>query len=109
MGKVFSRPEKASIYHHRVIAEIEQLGINSIPLTAIISIFIGAVIALQMSISLESPFIPQLMIGYATREVMILEFSSTVTAIMFSTTLRVAESLLHATMHFANVEIYGQP
>lgn len=84
MGKVFSRPEKASIYHHRVIAEIEQLGINSIPLTAIISIFIGAVIALQMSISLESPFIPQLMIGYATREVMILEFSSTVTAIILA-------------------------
>ncbi len=84
MGKVFSRPEKASIYYRRVIAEIEQLGINSIPLTAIISIFIGAVMALQMSISLESPFIPQMMIGYATKEVMILEFSSTVIAIILA-------------------------
>ena len=72
MGKVFSRPEKWSIYYRRTINEIEQLGINSIPLTAIISVFIGAVIALQMSISLESPFIPQMMIGYATKEVMIL-------------------------------------
>lgn len=84
MGKVFSRPEKASIYYRRVIVEIEQLGINSIPLTAIISIFIGAVMALQMSISLESPFIPQMMIGYATKEVMILEFSSTVIAIILA-------------------------
>ena len=84
MGKVFSRPEKISIYYHRVIAEIEQLGINSIPLTAIISAFIGSVIALQMSISLDSPFVPQMMIGYATREVMILEFSSTVIAIILA-------------------------
>ncbi|MBQ7856536.1 MAG: ABC transporter permease [Alistipes sp.] len=84
MGKVFSRPEKGSIYYRRVVAEIEQLGINSIPLTAIISVFIGAVIALQMSISLESPFIPQMMIGYATKEVMILEFSSTVIAIILA-------------------------
>lgn len=84
LGKVFSRPEKASIYYRRVLFEIEALGINSIPLTAIISVFIGAVITLQMSISLESPFIPQLMIGYATREVMILEFSSTVIALILA-------------------------
>lgn len=84
MGKVFSRPEKSGIYYRRVLAEIEGLGINSIPLVAIISIFIGAVIALQMALSLESPFIPQIMIGYATRETMVLEFSSTVIAIILA-------------------------
>ena len=84
LGKVFSRPEKWSIYWRRTMNEIEALGVNSIPLTAIISVFIGAVIAIQMSISLESPFIPQMMIGYATKEVMILEFSSTVIAIILA-------------------------
>ena len=84
MGKVFSRPEKVGIYYRRLIAEIEQLGINSIPLTAIISIFIGAVMVLQMAITLESPFIPKMLIGYATKEVMILEFSSTVLAIILA-------------------------
>lgn len=84
MGKVFSRPEKVSIYYRRLIAEIEQLGVNSIPLTAIISIFIGAVMVLQMAITLESPFIPKMLIGYATKEVMILEFSSTVLAIILA-------------------------
>ena len=84
MGKVFSRPEKSGIYYRRVLAEIEGLGINSIPLVAIISIFIGAVIALQMALSLESPFIPQIMIGFATRETMVLEFSSTVIAIILA-------------------------
>ena len=84
MGKVFSRPEKMSIYYRRTINEIDALGINSIPLVAIISIFIGAVITLQMALTLESPFIPKFMIGYATRETMFLEFSSTVVAIILA-------------------------
>ena len=64
--------------------EIEALGLNSIGLTAIISIFIGAVIIWQMAINLESPFIPKYLIGYATRETMILEFSSTVVALILA-------------------------
>lgn len=84
MGKVFSRPEKASIYRRRIVFEMEALGMNSIGLTAIISMFIGAVITLQMSINLESPFIPKYLIGYATRETLILEFSSTVVALILA-------------------------
>ena len=63
MGKVFSRPEKLPIYRRRIIYEMDALGLNSIGLTAIISVFIGAVITLQMSINLESPFIPKYIIG----------------------------------------------
>ena len=84
MQKVFSRPEKARIYRQRILNELESLGLNSIGLTAIISVFIGAAVTLQMAITLESPFIPQFMIGYATREVMILEFSSTVVALILA-------------------------
>ena len=84
MGKVFSRPEKRAIYRRRIIYEMESLGLNSIGLTAIISVFIGAVITLQMSINLESPFIPKYIIGYATWETMILEFSSTVVALILA-------------------------
>ena len=75
MGKVFSRPEKAAIYRRRIIFEMESLGVNSIGLTAIISVFIGAVITLQMCINLDSPF---------TRETMILEFSSAVVALILA-------------------------
>ncbi len=84
MKNVFSRPEKTSIYRERIIHELEALGLNSIGLTAIISVFIGSAVTLQMAITLESPFIPQFMIGYATREVMILEFSSTVVALILA-------------------------
>ena len=72
MGKVFSRPEKAAIYRRRIIFEMESLGVNSIGLTAIISVFIGAVITLQMCINLDSP------------ETMILEFSSAVVALILA-------------------------
>ena len=84
MQKVFSRPEKMGIYYTRIMREMEALGLNSIGLTAIISVFIGSAVTLQMAITLESPFIPQFMIGYATREVMILEFSSTVVALILA-------------------------
>lgn len=84
MGKVFSRPEKRAIYRRRIVREMESLGFDSIGLTAIISVFIGAVITLQMSINLKSSFIPQYLIGYATRETMILEFASTVVALILA-------------------------
>ena len=84
MRRVFTHPERFSVYYRRTIFEMEALGINSIALTAIISLFIGAVMALQMAITLESAFIPQFMIGYSTREVMVLEFSSTVVALILA-------------------------
>ena len=84
MGKVFSRPEKARIYRRRVMVEMEAIGYNSIIITAIISVFIGAVVTLQMAINLDEGFIPQSLIGYATRETMILEFSSTVVALILA-------------------------
>ncbi len=84
MGKVFSRPEKVSIYRRRVLYEMESLGVDSIGLTALISFFIGAVVTLQMSINFDDGFIPRTLIGYATRETMILEFSSSVLALILS-------------------------
>ncbi len=84
LKKVFSSFEKGVIYRRRILAEMEALGLDSIWLSAIISFFIGAVITLQMSINLDSAFIPQMLIGYATREVLILEFSSTVLALILA-------------------------
>lgn len=84
MGKVFSRPEKRRIYLRRTMVEMDAIGLGSIVITAIISVFMGAVVALQMSINLEEGFIPRSLIGYATRETMILEFSSTVVALILA-------------------------
>lgn len=84
MGRVFSRPERRRVFGRSLLFEIEKLGLNSIGITAIISVFMGAVVTLQMCINLESPFIPKMLIGFATRETMILEFSSTVVALILA-------------------------
>jgi phospholipid/cholesterol/gamma-HCH transport system permease protein len=47
MGKVFSRPEKRRIYLRRTLTEMETIGLGSIIITAIISVFMGAVVALH--------------------------------------------------------------
>ena len=84
MSKAFSRPEKFSIYRKRILVEMASLGLNSIGIVAIISVFMGAVITIQMALNLESPFIPKYLIGYAARESMLLEFSSTVVALILA-------------------------
>lgn len=84
MKKVFSRPEKLSIYTRKMFFEMESIGLNSIGIVAIISVFMGAVVVIQMANNLESPFIPKMMIGYATRESIVLEFSSTIVALILA-------------------------
>lgn len=84
MGKVFRRPVKGKILCRDIINEMDKLGVDSIPIVTIISIFMGAVLAIQMALNLENPFIPTYLIGYATRESMLLEFSSTVVALILA-------------------------
>ncbi|MFI3314087.1 MAG: ABC transporter permease [Rikenellaceae bacterium] len=84
MQRVFSRPVKRPIFFRQLLDEMEKLGLNSIPIITIISFFIGAVVVIQMAINLESPFIPKNLIGYATRETLILEFSSTIAALILA-------------------------
>ncbi len=84
MRKVFERPVKRRVFMRQMVDEMENLGLNSIGIVAVISVFMGAVVALQMAINLESPFLPKYLIGYATRESLILEFSSTIVALILA-------------------------
>jgi len=84
MGKVFNRPEKGSIYLTRISKEIELIGINSIGIVVIISFFMGAVITLQTALNFDNPLIPKYLIGYAARESVILEFSSTIVGLILA-------------------------
>jgi len=84
LSQVFSRPEKGNVYWKKVIYEMHQIGLNSLAIVSIISIFMGAVVAIQTGLQLESPFIPKYLIGYATRESLILEFSPTMIALILA-------------------------
>ena len=84
MRQVLKRPERWRMYFRRTLHEIYQLGVNSIPIVLVISLFIGAVLCIQMKTNVESPWMPKFVTGYATREVLLLEFSSTIMCLILA-------------------------
>ena len=84
MAQVFKAPDKIKESLKRLVFEINKLGVDSIPLVIIISLFIGAVICIQMTINIVSPLIPSYSTGLATREILLLEFSSTMMCLIIA-------------------------
>ena len=84
MKRVFQKPEKWKIFWKQYAVEAEKLILDSIPIVSIISIFIGAVIVIQTANNLESPFIPKMYVGYMARESLVLEFCSTMIALILA-------------------------
>ncbi|MFT5779024.1 MAG: phospholipid/cholesterol/gamma-HCH transport system permease protein [Crocinitomicaceae bacterium] len=81
---VFSRPEKWAVFRKRLFHEIQYIGINSIPIVALMSTFMGGVIALQTAANMTSPLLPEYTIGYITRSSTILEFSPTIISLILA-------------------------
>lgn len=84
MGRVFSRPERIRMYFKQYVNEMTQLGINSIGIVLLISFFIGAVICIQIKLNIESPWMPRFVVGYTTREILLLEFSSSIMCLILA-------------------------
>ncbi len=84
MSQVFKRPEKKSIYLKRIIFEMDALGLDSIGIVAFISVFVGAVLTIQMAFNIDSPIVPLYTIGFATRKSIILEFSPTIISLILA-------------------------
>ncbi|MBW7868035.1 MAG: ABC transporter permease [Brumimicrobium sp.] len=84
LTRVFSRPERFRVYYTRIVQEIGIIGMSSIAIVAILSIFMGAVIALQVGSNMDSPLLPKYTIGYITRSTTILEFSPTIMSLILA-------------------------
>ncbi|MCD8261509.1 MAG: ABC transporter permease [Bacteroides sp.] len=84
MGRTFSRPERMRMFFKSYIKELEQLGVNSIGIVLLISFFIGAVITIQIKLNIESPWMPRWTVGYVTREILLLEFSSSIMCLILA-------------------------
>ncbi len=82
--KVIEKPDKQGIYYKRIITEIENLGINSIGIVFIISVFSGAAITIQTAYNIENPLLPRYLIGVGARDSLLLEFSSTMVALILA-------------------------
>jgi phospholipid/cholesterol/gamma-HCH transport system permease protein len=81
---VFSKPEKWSVFRQRLFDEIALIGINSIPIVGLMSVFMGGVIALQTASNMDSPLLPDYTVGYITQSSTILEFSPTIISLILA-------------------------
>tara|TARA_B100000427_G_C15425816_1_gene558424 strand:+ start:356 stop:1096 length:741 start_codon:yes stop_codon:yes gene_type:complete len=84
LKKIFSRLEKRRIYFPKIIDEINELGMSSIGFVAFISVFVGAVVTIQVAYNLENPLLPKYLIGLASRDTLILEFCPTIISIVLA-------------------------
>ena len=84
MKKVFSLPSKKDVFINQIFNEFEKVGISSLSIVLIISFFVGGVVTIQQAINIEDPFIPKYLIGFVTRDALILEFSPTMIALILA-------------------------
>ncbi|MDR0699776.1 MAG: ABC transporter permease [Tannerella sp.] len=84
MKRAIAIPTRWNMFFKQLIKEIYKLGVDSIWIVVIISIFIGTVIAIQISLNISSPLIPKFTIGYTTREIILLEFSSSIMCLILA-------------------------
>ncbi|MGN0216298.1 MAG: MlaE family ABC transporter permease [Prevotella sp.] len=84
MGRSFQRPDRLRMFLKRYVKEMSQLGVDSIGIVLLISFFIGAVICIQMKLNIQSPWMPRWTTGYTTREIMLLEFSSSIMCLILA-------------------------
>lgn len=84
LGRTFSRPERLRMFLKQYLKEMSQLGVDSIGIVLLISFFIGAVICIQIKLNIQSAWMPNWVSGYVTREIMLLEFSSSIMCLILS-------------------------
>ena len=80
----FMKPSKFKVLKRLIFKEINDLIIESIPIVVILSFFIGGVVAIQTALNLSSPLLSKTLIGFATRQSVILEFAPTFMSIIMA-------------------------
>jgi phospholipid/cholesterol/gamma-HCH transport system permease protein len=84
ISKVFGSFTKRSVLKELIFKEIDDLIIDSLGIVSFISFFVGGVVAIQTALNMDNPLIPESLIGYATRQSVILEFSPTFISIIMA-------------------------
>ena len=82
--EIFSKQTKWSVMKKLILKEIDDLIIDSLGIVAFISFFVGGVVAIQTALNLTNPLIPKYLIGFATRQSVILEFAPTFISVIMA-------------------------
>jgi phospholipid/cholesterol/gamma-HCH transport system permease protein len=81
---MFSKPENWKMYWKEFMHQCAEIGIGSLGIVVIISLFMGAVSTVQTAYQLTSPFIPKYTIAQVVRDTVILEFAPTLVSIVLA-------------------------
>lgn len=84
LREVFGRPERLVIYARRTVEEMDLLGVKSLGIVALLSVFMGAVITIQTSTNIDAAWIPSYVVGFTARQSTILEFSPTIISLILA-------------------------
>ena len=84
LKKMFYKPTKWSVMRQLIIKDTEDTVVNSLGIISFVSFFIGGVITIQMALNMTGSLYPKYLIGYATREIIILEFAPTIISIIMA-------------------------
>lgn len=84
MGNLFKKPENLRMYMKEFWRQAYEIGIGSLPIVALISVFIGAVAALQFAHQLSGQLIPRYYVGYIVRDLAIIELSPTFSCLVLA-------------------------
>jgi len=84
MWSAFSRPEKMQMYYRETMRQMNDIGIGSLVIVGLISIFIGAVTAVQFAYQLDGTLVPRYYIGYIIRDSTIIELAPTITCLVLA-------------------------
>lgn len=84
LGRIFKKPDNRKLYWKQILFEMVSLGLGSLGLIAVISLFMGAVVTIQTVAAIDSPLIPLYTVGFATRQSFILELAPTVMCLILA-------------------------
>ncbi len=84
IGEIFKKQTKWSVMRTLIFKDIDDLIIGSLGIVAFISFFIGGVVAIQTALNLTNPLIPKTLMGFATRQSIILEFAPTFISVIMA-------------------------
>jgi phospholipid/cholesterol/gamma-HCH transport system permease protein len=84
LSKVFTRFSRWSVMKDLIIREVDSLIIRSVGIVSFISFFVGGVVAIQTALNLTNPLLPKNLIGFATRQSIILEFAPTFISVIMA-------------------------
>jgi phospholipid/cholesterol/gamma-HCH transport system permease protein len=81
---VFVKPTKRKVMQKLIFKDIQDLIIGSLGIVAFLSFFVGGVVSIQTALNIENPLIPKNLVGFATRQSVILEFAPTFMSIILA-------------------------